>query len=68
MECPPFSRQHNPYVLIKFPSSGDYKYIHKTRAYKEHEVKTQYSTSNFRDLRFAYGVFGGKTCRVWFVL
>ena len=36
--------------------------------YKEHEVNTPYSTSNFRDWRFVYGVFGGKTCRVWFVL
>ena len=36
--------------------------------YKEHEVNTPYFTSNFRDWRFVYGVFGGKTCRVWFVL
>jgi hypothetical protein len=26
--------------------------------YKEHEVNTPYSTSNFRDWRFVYGVFG----------
>jgi hypothetical protein len=35
--------------------------------YKEHEVNTPNSTSNFLDWRFVYGVFGGKTCRVWFV-
>ena len=35
--------------------------------YKEHEINTPYSISNFRDWRFAYGVSGGKSCRVWFV-
>jgi hypothetical protein len=34
--------------------------------YKKHQVNSPYST--FRDWRFVYGVFGGKSCRVWFVV
>ena len=36
--------------------------------YKEHEVNTTYSTSNFRDWRFVHGMFSGVTCRIWFVI